>query len=165
MMNKKILICGAIALGLFLAACSKKDDANQSGEQQAQSETNASVASEQFHPLDASETQEQPSAPVAQPVQPAPKVEIHREETEHTTTEIRRRPKTEEPAETENTESSSRNTETDDSNTSASHVTPKKESKAKDSTANESTKNSSGKLTEDDAVAAAIAAATPALKE
>ncbi|MEB3752969.1 hypothetical protein [Acinetobacter sp. MD2(2019)] len=157
-MNKKLLICGAIVAGLVLVACSKKENASEPQEQQAQSEQTAqNAASEQFHPLNNNEQ----TAPVATPA-PEPKVEVEHQETNNTTTEIRRETRPAQPA------------ATDDSDAHAATETPVKDkTPAKDPSddtpvkaakSDAPKKSSSGKLSEDDAVAAAIAAATPALK-
>ena len=90
-MNKKLLICGAIATGLLLTACVKKEAPKEEEQEQvevAASEPTASVPT-QLEPVE-----EQPV--VEEPTQQ--QVEVIREETPNTTTEIRREPTT--PAET-----------------------------------------------------------------
>ncbi|MCJ8160699.1 internalin [Acinetobacter zhairhuonensis] len=133
-MNKKFLICGALAMGLLLTACVKKEEPKdeQTETAQAASEPTEQV---QFQPLEAS----QPEAEVVIPAQ----VEVERQETPNTTTEIRREVREEapKPAATEVTEA------------------PKK---VEDKPAQQPKPNYSTQ-SEDDAVAAAIAAATPAL--
>ena len=90
-MNKKLLLCGVIAVGLLLVACSKEKEPSQDN-QPAQSEQTTNPASEQFHSIN--ETTAPAASEVAPPAPPTPKVvTIQREETEHTTTEIRRETK------------------------------------------------------------------------
>ena len=127
MANKKILICAALATGLLVTACVKKEEPKTEDQQeqavetqQEQAENNVSVDSES-----------QPAV-VVEPV-----IEISREETTNTTTEIRRETR---PVQTQPL-----------NNDTAMQTTPKPV------TAN------TGTQSEDDAVAAAIAAATPAL--
>ncbi|HCW6705505.1 TPA: internalin, partial [Acinetobacter baumannii] len=85
MANKKLLICAAIAAGLLLTACVKKETPKE--EEQDKVETAVSEPQPQkpakFESLESVDTQE------AQ-VQEQPQVEVHREETANTTTEIRR---------------------------------------------------------------------------
>lgn len=169
-MNKKLLICGAIAAGLFLTACSKKENASESHDQQAQSEQSNQPASEQFHSL----TPTEQSAPVAEPA----KVEVEHQETNNTTTTIRRHvrdvpPPAEDhdnmdapprheapaPAEKDPTPTKQKHDVSEPKNETASAT-----NSTKASNTDSPKKASSAKLSEDDAVAAAIAAATPALK-
>lgn len=171
-MNKKLLICGVIVAGLVLTACSKKEHASDTQDQQAapSEQSNQNVASEQFHSL----TPTEQSAPVAAPA-PAHKVEVEHQETNNTTTEIRREVH-DAPASTDHD-----NTDTHDTPapaakekvkntapTSEKDTSPKADTASKTKAANTDApthqKSSSAKLSEDDAVAAAIAAATPALK-
>ena len=128
MANKKILICAALATGLLVTACVKKEEPKTEDQQeqavetqQEQAENNVSVDSES-----------QPAV-VVEPV-----IEISREETTNTTTEIRR-------------ETQPLNNDTAMQTEVPMQTTPKPV------TAN------TGTQSEDDAVAAAIAAATPAL--
>ncbi len=160
-MNKKLLFCGVIAVGLLLVACSKEKEPSQDN-QPAQSEQTTNPASEQFHSIN--ETTAQAASEVAPPAPQARKVvEIQREETEHTTTEIRRETKdvtadtaTTPAATTDNTTApatnSSTTTESSANSSNSQAVTEKKPAPSK-----------KAHLTEDDAVAAAIAAAKPAL--
>ena len=155
-MNKKLLLCGVIAVGLLLVACSKEKEPSQDN-QPAQSEQTTNPASEQFHSIN--ETTAQAASEVAPPAPQARKVvEIQREETEHTTTEIRRETKdvTADTATTDNTTApatnSSTTTESSANSSNSQAVTEKKPAPSK-----------KAHLTEDDAVAAAIAAAKPAL--
>ncbi|WP_353141458.1 internalin [Acinetobacter pragensis] len=142
-MNKKLLICGAIATALLITACVKKEEPKQ--EEQEQVDTSASEAQPvepaKFESLDSADTQ---------PIEPIPAhEEVIREETPNTTTEIRREVRNEEPA-TPKAETPK--------------PAPKAEApKAEDKPAQAAPKQHSGAQTEDDAVAAAIAAATPAL--
>ena len=159
-MNKKLLLCGAIAVGLLLVACSKEKEPSQDN-QPAQSEQTTNPASEQFHSIN--ETTAQAASEVAPPAPQARKVvEIQREETEHTTTEIRRETKdvtadtaTTPAATTDNPKPATNSSTTTESSANSSNsqaVTEKKPAPSK-----------KAHLTEDDAVAAAIAAAKPAL--
>ena len=139
-MNKKFLICGALAMGLLLTACVKKEEPKdeQTDTAQAASEPTEQV---QFQPLEAS----QPEAEVVIPAQ----VEVERQETPNTTTEIRRetRPAQSTPA----TEpAASQPAQTPNAQDSETEYKPKT--------------NSGAEQSEDDAVADAIAAATPALE-
>ncbi|MHA3892280.1 internalin [Acinetobacter sp. GXMZU3951] len=131
-MNKKLLICGALAMGLFLTACVKKEEPKDD-EQQVETNQAASEPA-QFQPLEASQAEEEVVIPA--------QVEVERQQTANTTTEIRRE-ETPKPA-TQVTEA------------------PKVEEKPAPS-AQQPTKPNSTAQSEDDAVAAAIAAATPAL--
>lgn len=133
-MNKKLLICAAIATGLLLTACVKKEAPKE--------EDQTDVASSEpvnLQPL------EQPSVETTLPEQES--IQIERIETENTTTEIRRSVQ-----ETESTQASETANDTP--------ATPKVEDKPTQPKAN----HTSGSQSEDDAVAAAIAAATPALE-
>jgi protein involved in sex pheromone biosynthesis len=71
-MNKKFIICGAIAAGLLLAACSSKKEEAHPDEQQAQSEQANNPASEQFHSIN--ENSNTPASDVAPPAPPAKKL-------------------------------------------------------------------------------------------
>ena len=134
-MNKKLLICAAIATGLLLTACVKKEAPKE--EEQTDVATSEPV---NLQPL------EQPSVETTLPEEP---VQIERIETESTTTEIRRSTQEAEPSQATETMPNEAPT------TSA----PKVEDKPVQPKAN----RNSGAQSEDDAVAAAIAAATPAL--
>lgn len=140
-MNKKLLICGAIATALLITACVKKEEPKQEEPEQVDTvASEAMPASEaQFQSLDAADNA---------PIEPTPaQTEIIREETPHTTTEIRR----ETPAAP--VEEAPR------------PAAPKAEApKAEDKPTQAAPKqHNGGAQSEDDAVAAAIAAATPAL--
>lgn len=154
-MNKKLLICGAIATSLLLSACVKK-------ETPAEEETRAETATTQSKPEakfeNLSPTEPEPTAAVAEQATAAAapkaadtpkKVEVIREQTANTTTEIRRETR---PAQTE---------------TQPKAEAPKPEPKAEAPKAEPKPKaeapRSNSTQSQDDAVAAAIAAATPAL--
>ena len=85
MANKKLLICAALAVGLLLTACVKKEEPKNE-EQQEQTTESQEIQkvepekAQQFEPLQSVETQESQ----------APVIEATREETPNTTTEIRR---------------------------------------------------------------------------
>ena len=77
-MNKKLLICGAIAAGLLLTACVKKEAPKEDEQEQVEVVTTEQQQTVELQPLAASE----PEIPA--------QVEVIREETPNTTTEIRR---------------------------------------------------------------------------
>ena len=132
-MNKKLLICGAIAAGLLLTACVKKEAPKEDEQEQVEVVTTEQQQTVELQPLAASE----PEIPA--------QVEVIREETPNTTTEIRRERLAPAPA----------------AQPAPKAEAPKAEEKptqARPSNTNPNTQ------TEDDAVAAAIAAATPALE-
>ena len=132
-MNKKLLICGAIAAGLLLTACVKKEAPKEDEQEQVEVVTTKQKQTVELQPLAASE----PEIPA--------QVEVIREETPNTTTEIRRETPAPAPA----------------AQPAPKAEAPKAEEKptqARPSNTNPNTQ------TEDDAVAAAIAAATPALE-
>ncbi len=149
-MNKKLLICGAIATGLLLTACVKKEPPKEEEQEQVETTTQEQQPTE-FKSLDSAETQQDI------PTQ----VQVEREETPNTTTEVRR-------------EVSSPST----TNDSADHryeypqSEPAKKEQVKtesvkpttEQTASAKSSSNNSSQSEDDAVAAAIAAATPALK-
>lgn len=136
-MNKKLLICGAIATSLFLTACVKKETPKEDEQEQVE------VTTESQQPIEL-----QPLTP-SEPEAPA-QVEVIREETPNTTTEIRREPAASAPATVA--------TEPAPAKTAETPKTEEKPAPAKPTNSNSNTQ------TEDDAVAAAIAAATPALE-
>ena len=127
MANKKILICAALATGLLVTACVKKEEPKTEDQQEQAVETQQEQAE-----INVSVDSESQPAVVVEPV-----IEISREETTNTTTEIRRETR---PVQTQPL-----------NNDTAMQTTPKPV------TAN------TGTQSEDDAVAAAIAEATPAL--
>lgn len=132
-MNKKLLICGAIATALLVTACVKKEQPKQDEQEQVEVQTEQTTETAQFEPLEPVESIED-----AEPEMPA-HVEVERTETANTTTEIRR----ETPAQ----------------------PAPRAEAPvAEDKPTQARPSNTSGTQSEDDAVAAAIAAATPALE-
>ena len=159
-MNKKFLVCGAIVTAILVTACVKKEEPkNESAEQTAASTVVQQPA--QFENLESSETQnaEQQNTQTTNTtdVPAVPRVEVERTETANTTTEIRRTtgateattpPPAPKPAKAESVKAETQPTEHKINNE------PKAPVKANTSTAQ----------SEDDAVAAAIAAATPALK-
>ena len=143
-MNKKLLICGAIAAALLITACVKKEEPKQEEQEQVETAPSEAMPAEpaQFETLDATDTQE---------IEPTPsRTEIIREETPNTTTEVRREVQTPVTAPVEAPKPT---------------VTPKAEApKTESKPAPVTPKQNSGSAqSEDDAVAAAIAAATPAL--
>lgn len=140
MANKKLLICTALATGLLLTACVKKEEPKNEEQSEQASEAQTTQAASQPEP-----TQEfQPLESVDKPATPAPVIEISREQTANTTTEIRRETQ---PAQIQATE---------EATAQAEQPKPAKVEQPK------AVKPATAQ-TEDDAVAAAIAAATPAL--
>lgn len=143
MANNKLLICAALATGLLLTACVKKEEPKNEEQPEQATETQMTeqqpeaAKTEVFESLESINTEEAP----------APVIETTLEETENTTTEIRRETR---PAQTQNTTVQSEAPRTEQP--SAPRVEQPKPSKS----------NTSGQ-SEEDAVAAAIAAATPAL--
>ena len=135
-MNKKFLICGAIAAALLLTACVKKEAPKEDEQEKVETTQPTEQVNEpvQLQPLDSAEN--------TQTETPA-QVEIERQETENTTTVIRR--EVTQPAATEAPKAEA----------------PKAEEKPAQATPS---KSNSASQSEDDAVAAAIAAATPALE-
>lgn len=163
-MNKKLLICGAIATSLLLSACVKK-------ETPAEEETRAETATTQSKPEakfeNLSPTEPEPTAAVAEQATAAAapkaadtpkKVEVIREQTANTTTEIRRETR---PAQTET------QPKAEAPKPEPKAEVPKPEPKAEAPKAEPKPKaeapRSNSTQSQDDAVAAAIAAATPAL--
>ena len=132
-MNKKLLICGAITAGLLLTACVKKEAPKEDEQEQVEVVTTEQQHTVELQPLAASE----PEIPA--------QVEVIREETPNTTTEIRRETPAPAPA-------------TQPAPKAEAPKAEEKPTQARPSNTNPNTQ------TEDDAVAAAIAAATPALE-
>ena len=136
-MNKKLLICGAIATALLVTACVKKEQPKQDEQEQVEVQTEQTTETTQFEPLEPVENIQD-----AEPELPA-QVEVERTETANTTTDIRR----ETPAQPAAAPAPK----------AAAPVAEDKPTQARPS-------NNAGAQSEDDAVAAAIAAATPALE-
>ena len=169
-MNKKLLICGAIATSLLLSACVKKETPAEEEASRVETKTQTQPDA-QFENLKPSEPATVVEEPKAAPT--APKVEVIREQSANTTTEIRRetRPAPAEPkpqpkpqAEAPKAEPKPQpkpQVEAPKAEPKPQQVTqPKVESTPKtEAPAPRSNSNQS----QDDAVAAAIAAATPAL--
>ena len=145
-MNKKFLICGAIAAALLLTACVKKEAPKEDEQEKVETTQPTEQVNEpvQLQPLDSAEN--------TQTETPA-QVEIERQETENTTTVIRR--EVTQPAATEAPKA-----ETPKAAAPKAEA-PKEEEKPAQATPS---KSNSASQSEDDAVAAAIAAATPALE-
>ena len=154
-MNKKLLICGAIATSLLLSACVKKETPAEE-ETRAEAPATQPKAEEKFENLTPTEPEQPaPTAEEPTPARSAQKVEVIREETPNTTTEIRRetRPVQAEPKPQVKAEAPKA-----EPKPQVKAETPKAEPKPQ-----AETPRSSGNPSQDDAVAAAIAAATPAL--
>ena len=147
-MNKKLLICGAIATVLLVSACVKKE-APKEDEQEIETTQTASSEPAQFENLPSAEQNG------TQQVEAPAQVEIERTQTENTTTEIRR--------ETHEVHATTQNQSTEPKPVEESK--PAKAESVKTETTQAAPKATTGAAqSEDDAVAAAIAAATPALK-
>lgn len=163
-MNKKLLICGAIATSLLLSACVKKETPAEE-ETRAEAPTTQPKAEAKFENLSPTEPEQPaPADEAAKPATAPQKVEVIREETPNTTTEIRRetRPAPAEPKPQVTTpKAEAPKAEPKPQVTTPKAEVPKAEPKA------EVPKNEAPRSTntqsQDDAVAAAIAAATPAL--
>lgn len=151
MANKKLLICAALATGLLLTACVKKEEPKNEDQAEPASEVQSTQQEpepekiQEFESLDSVDNQEAP----------APVIETSREETTNTTTEIRRETRPAQSA-NEGTSSSEQNKPVQTEQKPAKTEQPKTESV-------KTPKSSAPAQSEDDAVAAAIAAATPAL--
>lgn len=150
-MNKRLLICGAIATALFLSACVKKEapkeeDATQSTsapqvEQENQFQSLESAESQTPAPVDSATEVTNDSLATAEPAHPAPVTAAPVTQPAQVTALDTR------PAETPQA-APAKVTATEPKNTQVSNTTHQ---------------SNSSKQSEDDAVAAAIAAATPAL--
>ena len=140
-MNKNFLICGAIAAALLLTACVKKEAPKEDEQEKVETTQQIEQMDEpvQLEPLDSTKNTQ-----VETPAQ----VEVERQETANTTTVIRR--EVTQPATTEAPKA-----------VAAKAEAPKAEEKPTQATPS---KSNSATQSEDDAVAAAIAAATPALE-
>lgn len=137
MANKKLLICAALATGLLLTACVKKEEPKAEDQQEQASETQSTQTEPESQNSNSSES-------IPTTVQLEPVIETTREETAHTTTEIRR--------------------ETRPAQNSSSNISSSQTVQPEPKPVNiEAPKANNSAQTEDDAVAAAIAAATPAL--
>jgi len=177
MANKKFLICAALATGLLLTACVKKEEPkNEEQQEQATTQTQPQPEPEKIQEFESLESVDKQEAP-------APAVETTREETANTTTEIRREirpaqtetpaatetPRTEQPkpAKTEQPKAEQPvKAEAKPAKTEQPVKTESKPAKVEQPKAEQTAKapkSSTPAQSEDDAVAAAIAAATPAL--
>ncbi|QIO06068.1 internalin [Acinetobacter shaoyimingii] len=144
-MNKKLLISVAIATALLVTACVKKeapkeDEQDQNVETTAQEPVNV-------EPIETPDSSEIPT-----------RVEVEHQETNNTSATIRREYH-DAPAE----DLSARDTSASSNAAEAVETKPKAEAKPAESKPANPKSSSSTSQTEDDAVAAAIAAATPAL--
>ena len=150
-MNKKLLICGAIAAALVLTACVKKEEPKQDEPKQpettSQPETVTVIEPAPMQPLEPIESDE-PEIPA--------RVEIERQETANTTTEIRREVRPVEPTAQEPTK-------VEPAKPAPKVEAPKPPVAKVESKPTPSKPSSASSQSEDDAIAAAIAAATPAL--
>ncbi|MCV2444041.1 internalin [Acinetobacter bereziniae] len=153
-MNKKFLICGAIATALLVSACVKKEEPKETEQEKVETAQTAASEPAQFESLPSAEQN-------TQQVEIPAHVEVERTETANTTTEIRREP----------THEALATTQAAENKPTATEAKPAKAESVKTETAQTAPKtqtapkaNSGTAQSEDDAVAAAIAAATPALK-
>lgn len=149
-MNKKLLILGAIATGILLTACVKKESPSENEQEQT---TASQVEQTDFKPLEATEEE----------VTIAPHVEVERIETQNTTTEVRR--EVQQPAaQPESVTPAAQQTETKQAPNAPQ--AEEKPTPAVQKPAPVTPKPvAANTQSEEDAVAAAIAAATPALKK
>ncbi|OTG82234.1 hypothetical protein [Acinetobacter sp. ANC 4648] len=150
-MNKKLLICGAIATALLVTACVKKEAPKE--EQQEQAASTAQQQPAQFESLESTATSSIPAT-----VPESSHVAIEHQESNNTSVTIRREVQPVDvtiPAEPTKVEEQ-KTTETKPAKAESvkTETQPTATAKPKPNTAQ----------SEDDAVAAAIAAATPALK-
>lgn len=133
-MNKKLLICGAIATGLLLTACVKKEAPKE--------EEQVEVVASEVAPVETAQPEELEVASEPMIEEVPETVEVIREETPNTTTEIRRETRPAEPA--------APAVEAPKAQDTQSNYTPKT--------------NTGSAQSEEDAVNDAIAAAMPALE-
>ena len=148
-MNKKFLICGAIATALLVSACVKKEEPKEAEPEKVETAQPATSEPTQFESLPSVEQNN------AQQVEIPAHVEVERTETANTSTEIRREATHEAHATMPSAQAENK--------PAATEAKPVKTETAQTKTP--APKASSGSAqSEDDAVAAAIAAATPALK-
>lgn len=149
-MNKKILICGAIAASLLLTACVKKEAPKDDEQEKVETTQQTEQVNEpvQLQPLDAPENTQ---------AETPEQVQIERQETANTTTVIRR-----EVRETPQQTAADATPKAE----APKAVAPKPEAPKAEEKPTQATpsKSNSANQSEDDAVAAAIAAATPALE-
>ncbi len=162
-MNKKLLICGAIATSLLLSACVKKETPAEE-ETRAETATTQSKPEAKFENLSPTEPEpaavaEQATAAAAPKAADTPKkVEVIREQTANTTTEIRRETR---PAQTETQPKAE--VPKPEPKAEAPKPEPKAEAPKAEPKPKAEAPRSNSTQSQDDAVAAAIAAATPAL--
>ncbi|MCI3878985.1 internalin [Acinetobacter higginsii] len=155
MANKKLLICAALATGLLLTACVKKEEPkNEEQQEQAATETQTQPEPEKIQEFESLESVDKHQAP-------APVVETTREETPNTTTEIHRETR---PAQTETPAATPTEApRAEEPKPVKAEQKPAKTEQPKAEQPVKTAKPSAPAQSEDDAVAAAIAAATPAL--
>ena len=148
MMNKKLLICGALATGVLLTACVKKEAPKEDEQEQTVEKTEQQPQqSVEIEPVEIEEVEEAPT-----------RVEIEQQESNNTSATIRREYR-DVPAEQPAAQvASPAPTRSEPARSETVEAKPKAEVKAPEPKASSTTAQS-----EDDAVAAAIAAATPAL--
>jgi len=151
-MNKKLLICGAIATALVVSACVKKEAPKEDEQEKVEITQPSSSEPAQFESLPSTEpTQAQ------QQVEIPAHVEVERTQSENTTTEIR--------TTTHEAHATTQNTQTTETAKPVKAESVKAETTQTQAATSTAPKTKSGAAqSEDDAVAAAIAAATPALK-
>ena len=152
-MNKKFLICGAIVTTFLVSACVEKEAPK---DKQESASTTTTAASEPQQPAQFENLPAQPGSIPAVTTGNEPTVSIERTETAHTTTEIRTT--TPAPSPSHESHQSERTEQSDSRPAKAESARPEQPAQAV------TPKAPTGALSEDDAVAAAIAAAGPALK-
>ena len=157
-MNKKFLICGAIATALLVSACVKKEEHKDHEEDKVENTQPASEPS-QFQSLP---SVEQNSAQNTQQAEIPPHVQIERPESPNLSTEVRTT--THEARATTNEATATESHSSEESKPKAEAKPAKAESVKTETAQTKAPAKSGSAQSEDDAVAAAIAAATPALK-
>ena len=159
-MNKKFLICGAIATALLVTACVKKEPPKEEQTEQA-------APTEQPQPVQLESVENAESSTIPATVPEASRVEVEHHESNNTSTTIRREYQEAAPTDTApQNEPATKVEEPKTAEIKQVETKPAKTEPAKTETQQTTTQKqkSTASQSEDDAVAAAIAAATPALK-
>ena len=159
-MNKKLLICGAIATALLVTACVKKEPPKEEQTEQA-------APTEQPQPVQLESVETAASSTIPATVPEASRVEVEHHESNNTSTTIRREYQEAAPTDTApQNEPATKVEEPKTAEIKQVETKPAKTEPAKTETQQTTTQKqkSTASQSEDDAVAAAIAAATPALK-
>ena len=157
-MNKKLLICGAIATALLVTACVKKEPPKEEQTEQA-------APNKQPKPVQLESVETAESSTIPATVPEASRIEVEQQESNHTSTTIRREYHEAEPTEAAaKAEPAKKVEEQKTAEIKQVETKPAKAESVKTETQSAVTAKSTASQSEDDAVAAAIAAATPALK-